>query len=141
MIEHKFEVVCTQLRQYYLCILTDLKVRAKHKAPLFNDGNLGTECVFINPGVRTFATCFDLQGRIHEFGGLGSIECIECLCSHLDGLISCTYAKRQDDKQRFVLGKKMQWRMRWVAACMRRCIHNLVDEMHRKVALWLCKNH
>ncbi len=141
VMEHEFEVVCTQLGQYYLCIFTDLKVRAEHKAPLFNDVNLGAECVFIDPGVRTFATCFDLQGCIHEFGGLGLIECIEHLCSHLDGLISRTYAKRQDDKQRFVLGKKTRWHMRQAAARMRRRIHNLVDEMHRKVALWLCKNH
>ncbi len=141
VMEREFDLVRTKLGRYYLCIPTDLQVRDENQAPQTSDDNLGAECVFIDPGVRTFATCFDLQGRIHEFGGSGSIERIERLCGHLNSLISRTDAKRQDDKKRFVLGKKKRWRMRRAAARMRRRIRNIVDEMHRKVALWLCENY
>ncbi len=141
VMEREFEVVRNQLGQYYLCIPTDLEVRGEEQAPPFGDENLGAECVFIDPGVRTFATCFDLQGRVHEFGGSGSIKRIEHLCGHLDRLISRTQAKRQDDKKKFLLGKKKRWRMRRAALRMRRRIRNLIDEMHRKVALWLCENY
>lgn len=141
MMEREFEVVRTQLGRYYLCIPTDLEMRDEGQAPLFSNDNLGAECVFIDPGVRTFATCFDLQGHIHEFGGSGSIKRIERLCSHLDSLISRTYAKREHDKKKFLLGKKKRWRMRRAVARMRRQIRNIIDEMHRKVALWLCENY
>ncbi len=141
MMQREFEIVRTQLGRYYLCMPTDLEMRTDSLIPPSHDDNLGAECVFIDPGVRTFATCFDLQGRIHEFGGSGSIERIERLCGHLDGLISRTYGKREGDKKRFLLGKKKRWRMRRAIVRMRRRIRSIVDELHRKVALWLCENY
>ncbi len=124
------------------------KEKNKRQSPLCGSGDseeeqkeqIGKECVFIDPGVRTFVTTFDLQGRIHEFGK-GSIKRIERLCYYLDDLISRTNAKRPEDKARFVQGKKKRWRMRRAALRMRRRIRNLVDEAHRKIALWLCENY
>ncbi len=40
----------------------DLKLRSESQAPLSHPDDVGAECVFIDPGVRTFVTCFDLQG-------------------------------------------------------------------------------
>jgi putative transposase len=90
--------------------------------------------------VRTFVTTFDLSGRVHEFG-TGSIGRVEKLCRGLDDLISRTYAKKPDDGQSFLHGKKRRWRMRRAALRMRRRIRDLIDEAHRKIALWLCENH
>ncbi len=140
IMKHDFKIVHTRLGRYYICMPTDLEVRSESQAPLSRLDDVGAECVFIDPGVRTFVTCFDLQGRVHEFGN-GSIRRIERLCRHLDDLTSRTYAKRENDKHRFVLGKKKRWRMRRAALRMRRRIRNLVDEAHHKIGLWLLENY
>ncbi len=170
MMTRDFKLVRTRLGRYYLCIPTDLnddknkkkKRKAGKKTKIGVGGErasenpvsssiftehkeeeekqIGRECVFIDPGVRTFITSFDLQGRIHEFGK-GSIKRIERLCYYLDDLISRTDAKRPEDKARFVLAKKKRWKMRRAALRMRRRIRNLIDEAHRKIALWLCGNY
>lgn len=137
--KHEFKIVRTRLGRYYLCVPMDLETRGESQAPSSSD-DVGAECVFIDPGVRTFVTTFDLSGRIHEFG-TGSIGRIEKLCRRLDDLISRTYAKKPDDRQRFLRGKKKRWRMRRAALRMRRRIRDLIDEAHRKIALWLCENH
>ncbi len=168
MMTRDFKLARTRLGRYYLCIPTDLnddkkkKKKQKYNKKMKNrignkkgeeessstvidnkekeEEQIGRECVFIDPGVRTFVTSFDLQGRIYEFGN-GSIKRIERLCYYLDDLISRTHAKRPKDKSRFVLGKKKRWRMRRAALRMRRRIRNLIDEAHHKIALWLCENY
>jgi putative transposase len=137
--EHEFKIVRTRLGRYYLCVPTDLETRGESQAPSSAD-DVGAECVFIDPGVRTFLTTFDLSGRVHEFG-TGSFGCVEKLCRRLDDLISRTYTKKPDDGQSFLHGKKRRWRMRRAALRMRRRIRDLIDEAHRKITLWLCENH
>jgi len=143
IMEREFKLARTKLGRYYLHVPIHVEVRrSENQAPPPNplDDDVVREAVFIDPGVRTFVTTFDLQGRIHEFGS-GSIKRLEKLCHHLDDLISRTYKKKPDDNQSFIHNKKKRWRMRRAADRMRRRIHNLVDEAHRKIALWLCENY
>jgi len=139
MMSCEFDLIRTCLSHYYLCIPVDLEVRNENQVP---DGTSKAACelVAIDPGVHTFITTFDLEGKVHEFGA-GSIKRIKKICSHLDDLVSCIYKKKSEDNQSFVHGKKKRWRMRRAVDRMRRRIHNLVDETHHKVALWLCENY
>lgn len=84
--------------------------------------------VALDPGVRTFLTCF----HEHGFGWLGhhAINRIQRLCSYLDDLLSrAAKAKRQSRKN-----------MRRAANRIRKSIKYLVDELHHKVARYLVDN-
>lgn len=85
--------------------------------------------VSIDPGVRTFATFYstDCCGKI----GTGDFSRIQRLCQHLDDLISRT--RKERDRNRRYRMKKAQARMRWK-------IKDLIDELHRKAALFFVRN-
>ena len=85
--------------------------------------------VSIDPGVRTFATFYspDCCGKI----GTGDFSRIQRLCHHLDELLSRT-GKEKNRNRRYRM-KKAQARMRWK-------IKDLIDELHRKAALFFVRN-
>jgi IS605 OrfB family transposase len=97
--------------------------------------------VAIDPGIRTFATCYDLgEQKIVEWGKRGGramherkgTELIEWLCRKTDRLLS-REAKAHAD------GAKAEYRKQ--ANVVREKIRHLVDELHRKLAVWLCENY
>jgi hypothetical protein len=49
--------------------------------------------------------------------------------------------RQPTDKTRFVYPHKKRANMKRAAARMRERIHNLVNELHKKAALWLCSNY
>ena len=85
--------------------------------------------VAVDPGIRTFATFYagDICGKIGET----DFARIMRLCIALDKLIS-RKAKSRNHRERRSLNKAIQRH--------RAKIHNLVDELHRKTALFLVKN-
>jgi putative transposase len=84
--------------------------------------------VAIDPGVRTFVTCYstDRCGHIGE----GDFSRIQRLACHLDDLLS----------RMSKAGRQKKRRMRMAAARMRTKIQNLVAELHHKTALFLVRN-
>jgi putative transposase len=87
--------------------------------------------IALDPGVRTFQTGYDPRGYVFEFGK-GDIGRIIRLCKHMDDLISRTTKVRC--RKRYRINRRALPRMRDK-------IHNLVMDLHRKLAYWLCSNY
>jgi putative transposase len=82
----------------------------------------------LDPGVRTFQTWYSPTHGCGEIGAKDAQK-LARICLALDDLISRT--RKAPAKKRNS--------MRHAQARMRQCVCNLVDEVHRKTALWLVK--
>jgi len=87
--------------------------------------------IALDPGVRTFQTGYDPRGYVFEFGK-GDIGRIIRLCKHMDDLIS--RATKVPCRKRYRINRCALPRMRTK-------IQNLVMDLHRKLASWLCSNY
>ncbi|KAK9233831.1 hypothetical protein V1525DRAFT_392076 [Lipomyces kononenkoae] len=87
--------------------------------------------VSLDPGVRTFVTGYTPDGAVIELGK-GDIGHIYRLCHHLDVLYSRLSMTGLD---------RWEWRMRRAAAGTRRRIRNLVDDLHKRAAKYLCSSY
>ena len=88
--------------------------------------------VSLDPGVRTFMTAYDPDGRVFEWGP-GDFARIERLCMSADRLQSRWMQKTVRHRKRYKLQR--------AARRVRLKIRRLVDEMHKKFAKWLCENY
>lgn len=125
----KVEYACKLLKtfplnEYYLIIPRPIAI--EHVSD--NQGSV----VSLDPGVRTFFTCYNPDGSVVEWGK-NDIQRVYRLCSHLDKLCSQAYSKTIRHRKRYKLKKAM--------ARSRKKIRCLVDEMHHKLARWLCQTH
>ena len=119
-----------RLGEFYLCIPMPLEIRSDNQTPKWKkieDGILA-----IDPGVRTFATTYSPDGTITEWGK-SDISRIYRLCHASDDLQSRWSQKGIKHRKRY--------RMRMAARKIRKKIHNLVDELHKKLSLWIVQNH
>ena len=86
--------------------------------------------VAIDPGVRTFLTCYSPTAGLVEFGASDGLR-LQRLDSHLDALRSrmetVTHRHRRN--------------MRKAALRIEARIRNLVDDVHKKAACWLLRNY
>jgi len=87
--------------------------------------------VSIDPGVRTFATCYDPSGHVTEWGTADTCDKLRYLAERA----TCLDAKAISVKGRH------RKRIAAVAARLRKRAVNMVDELHRKTARWLCNNY
>lgn len=114
----------TRLGHYYFCLL----LPSEKLDPIIPDPEAPPMIIAIDPGVRTFGTCYDpLTGSFVEWGK-GDMNRMERLGEHLDDLISRT-AKESSARRRYKM-RKAQMRMRLK-------IRNLVDDFHKKFVHWL----
>lgn len=104
---------------YFLCVPVN--------CPKLKPENQRCEIVALDPGVRSFQTffAFDMAGKF----GSKDFTRIYRLCHALDKIIA-QMAKARCKRKR---------RLRKAADRIRFKIRNLVDEIHHKVALWLCR--
>lgn len=115
-----------------------MPVELEHKAP--NPASKGN-VVAIDPGIRVFATCYDLgRKKVVEWGRrggrargrFGGTELIEWLCRKTDRL------QRREAWAGTEAGKAELHKQ---ANVVRERIRYLVDEFHHKFATWLCTNY
>ena len=107
--------------RYYLCVLiNDCKKVSE---------NQRDDVIALDPGVRTFQTFYS-QEMAGKFGH-NDMQRIYRLCDNLDKNISLM--TKVKSKQRRLLRRKCD-NIRWK-------IHNLIDEVHHKTALFLVKNY
>lgn len=92
----------------------------------------GQAIISLDPGVRTFMTGFDPSGEIWEWGKQ-DIGRIYRLCHVVDDLQSRWMGKDVRHKRRY--------NMRKAARRVRYRIRNLIDEVHKKLAKWLCEKY
>ena len=83
----------------------------------------------LDPGVRTFMTGYDSSGTVWEWGK-SDMRRIFRLCKAADKL--CGRAARENQHRR-------RYRIYKAAGRIRLKIRNLVDEVHKKLATWLCR--
>lgn len=131
MLPAVFERDCRLLRErktgfYWLCIPVTVE---KCEAP---EGKKKSPVVSIDPGIRTFATCYDLRDRtISDWG-----------CSHTTKILYWLIRKasRLEKKVREARGRHRR-RIAAVAARIRKRSTDLVNELHKKCAIWLCETY
>lgn len=123
VMQHEPTLVLDRSR-WFICYAVD--------APAFtpSDSQLA---IAIDPGVRTFLTGFDGQ-EILEIGKY-DINRIYRLARHLDKLMSLIGKSKGRQFKRF------RYRVRKAASRIRVKIRNLVDELHRKAANYLCSKY
>ena len=119
VIRYDCRFVC-QAGEYALCVPFDRPIRTPE--------NQRQPAVAVDPGVRTPFTWYspELAGKFgeHDFGRMTR------LCYHLDALMSNISQARC----------RARYRLRKAASRMRLRIQHLVNELHTKVAVWLCQH-
>ncbi|MGB2444664.1 MAG: hypothetical protein ACPIC5_07965, partial [Candidatus Poseidoniaceae archaeon] len=128
-LEYDSRLIRTRLGEWYLCLPLPLSVSEK-QAPIDDVWTNGV--ISLDPGVRTFVTGYDPSGLICEWGK-GDIGRIYRLCHVLDKLQGRWSQKDVRHRKRY--------RLQRAGRRIRRKIRNLVDELHKKLATWLCLNY
>lgn len=111
--------------EYFLCVLT-AKPEREEVNPVPH-----AKVIALDPGVRTFLTGYDYEGKMIEFGP-NDFKYLEGYAFKIDKLQK-HIKKAKNHKQRYNR-RKAKFRFH-------KKMGNLVDEMHKKVALYLCQNY
>lgn len=126
-------LVRTRLGEYYLCFTEPIVIRDENQAP---DGDRHS-VISLDPGVRTFMTGYSPDGLVMEWGKSDTTR-IHRLCHQYDKLQSrASPLKRQTGRD----VRRRRYRMRRAGLQIQKKIRHLIDELHRKLALWLCENY
>ena len=126
-IRHDFTISLNGQGEFNLLVPVAV-VRDENQA--LNHALLGV--VSLDPGVRTFQTTFDLDGNVTEWGR-GDMTKIGKMFWQID----CINRKMG----REALPNRKIKRLRRVQERLQRKIRNKVDDLHRKLAKWLCSNY
>jgi putative transposase len=121
-----------KLNHFYLCIPLDIEMQSEIQTLPILDSIVYRRTVSIDPGVITFATLYDSWGYCSKWGH-HDISRIYRLCHHYDRLQSqwCQPDVRHQKRYRLKrAGARLQWKIR-----------NLVDDLHKKLAKFLCENY
>ena len=116
-----------RLGRYFLCIPQQIKPHDMKEAPINHHSTIA-----LDPGVRTFQTCYDADGMSTEWG-----------CGDMNGLFRLCYSADKLQTKISEKGIKYQQRRRRRKALYRinEKIRNRVKELHCKLAVWLCRNY
>lgn len=127
-LDYDSRLIRTRLNEYYLCIPKLIELRGDNQAP-----DSSKHCtISLDPGVRTFMTGYDPDGSALEWGK-NDFGRIFRLCYAYDNLQSKWSQKGVKHHQRY--------RMQVAGRRIYRKIRNLVDEVHKKLAKYLCDNY
>jgi putative transposase len=114
-----------RLGRFYLSVPRQVVKKDENQCPVTPDA-----IVSLDPGVRTFQTTYDVSGLSTEWGK-GDMNLIFILCQKMDKCQS-EWKEKKGRKRRAT--KKVWYRMIDK-------IKNKVNEIHRKLAVWLCENY
>lgn len=114
-----------RLGRMFLALPRQIAKRSESQAPTSHES-----IVALDPGVRTFQTTYDASGLATEWGK-NDMKQLYRLCLVADKLQS-SWAKKKGAKRRST-------KLAWHRVHFR--IKNLVREVHRKMATWLCENY
>ena len=119
----------TRLGEFFLCILSPLKIRSDKQAPKtkYNRG-----VISLDPGVRTFMTGYDPSGKCYEWGK-DDMNRIVRLAVSADKLISISKDTRIKHRKRYGLRKSY--------LRINQKIRRLVNDLHEKLSRWLVDNY
>lgn len=138
-IQHDVKIVRERIGHYYLCV--SWKSEREAHTPT-------QRVVALDPGVRTFQTCYDPDGYVVEFG---NGDCVKLRNQHVsmdrtqsgvDHLKTRLKAAKQDHDK--ALCKRLKQRISRMTRALqrkRKKIQNRVGEMHNKVIKFLDVNY
>lgn len=151
-LDHTCRLLKTELNKYYLCVPQIINIKNcansgdlrgckvinmdENQCPDTNtDADVNTNTVRIislDPGIRTFQTGYDPDGLILNIApnDIGSLMRLIKWQRKLQGIIS----------KRLKLSRSIKKLKKALIRSGER-IRNLVDDCHKKTALWLCKNY
>ncbi len=125
-LEATCRLVRDRLKRYYICLVRQVAIRSENQAPKSTHG-----VVSLDPGVRTFQTCFDADGLVAEWGESMTKLFQDCYAAdRLQKRISNTKGNSI---------KKHRLHMAWHRLLETIC--NMVNEVHKKLSTWLCENY
>lgn len=164
-LEYDSRLIRTRLGEYYICIPKPLELMRENQSHQYSQEEEaeGSGVVALDPGVRTFQTCFSADGTVTEWGK-GDMSRIYRLCYAYDDLQSrwsnsksngmckkCRFKKEKNPdhthckkciKHKDVkVNHRKRYRMKKAGLRVLQRIRNLVDELHKKMARWLCLHH
>ena len=121
-------LVRTRLGEFFLVIPThESDARRVHDENQVTDEAPYT--VAMDPGVRTFMTAYDASGRVVEWGA-GDDKHLARIQERIQTI---------EERSKTVNHRK-RYRMHRATLRANRKVRCLVDELHRKLALWLCRS-
>ena len=130
-IDYDTRVIKDAIGRYYVVVLKPLQIK---KQPIEHFETV----VALDPGVRTFLTGFDVEGRALEFGK-GGMDVIFKHLYHADKINSSVNTKTNDRVFKYN-HKKRQNRKK----AMRRLlckVRDKVKDAHHKISKYLCENY
>lgn len=138
-------ILVDRLGRFFFCLPMALQVQEQNKAPSYTEEEIdaGAGVVALDPGVRTFQTCYTADGEVHHWSP-GDISKIHRLCWRYDQLQSkraqlvAQIPGNKADKDR--RHRKIR-RMRKAGLRLQAKIRGLVQEVHCKLVLWLCRHY
>lgn len=121
-LSYSSRLLCTPTKKYYLCLPQSLE-KSENQARTF-------KAIFIDPGVKNFVTGYDPEGKIVVWGqkNIGKIARL------------LHYKRIVQSKEASVNAKKRK-RLKLAELRINERIRNLVDDLHKKCAKWLCENY
>ena len=125
IITRDFRLVRDKLGHYFLCLPREVPPKSESQAPRAHHST-----VALDPGVRTFQTCYDADGEIIEWGKDDMKQLFQL----------CHLADRLQGRIKQAKGtKRRRRRLAWLRLLER--IRNMVNESHKKLATFLCENY
>ena len=125
----------TRLGHWYLCLPLELNKidlgENQARGEIASSENIDG-VIALDPGVRTFMTGYDPSGKVWEWGKQ-DIGRIYRLCHTVDKLQSAWSQKDVRRHRRYSLKK--------AARRIRLKVRNLIDDMHKNLAKWLCEKY
>jgi len=122
-LESDARLILTRTGKFYLCTTNEF-VENKELPP---------ECAAsLDPGINTFQTIYDANGKVVEFGVYPKTK-IQQLCAKIDALQSQWSQPDVRHHRRYWLRRR--------AARVREKIENMRTDMHRKCAKYLCETY
>ena len=129
-IKYDTRLQLTRSGEFYLCLLMPLAIRSENQRPSCNN-TVVDGIISLDPGIHTFMTGYMPNGMVVEWGK-NDITRIYHLCLTVDKLQrKITLAKTH--RKRYKLNKAMRR--------VRKKIHSLQDDVHRKLTKWLCEQN
>lgn len=124
-LDYTSRLIKTKLNEYFICIPQLRKIDKKRSGD-----NQTIRTISIDPGVRTFLTCYDPDGLALKIGS-ADIERLHRLYH---------YKTKLQSKISKTIGSS-KYRLKKAFNRISKKINSLVEDCHKKVALFLCSNY
>jgi len=132
-IKYDTRIIKDSIGRYYILMLKPLD-KLKEE-PLIHK-----KVISLDPGVRSFMSGYDIDGKVVEFGN-GDMRKIFRLLYGADKLQSKIYKKQENNKQRFQHNHKRRENMKKAFRKIQCKVRNLIKDAHHKISKYLVENY